>query len=350
VHDLTIFSYMEFTTLQLATLLGGEVQGNKNLKINKLAKIQEGQAGAISFLSNPKYENYIYTTEASAVIVNRDFEAKQPLSTTLILVDDAYSAFSTLLEEYYKLLNFSKKGIEQPSFIGTKTVLGDQIYLGAFAYLGENTTVGDHVKIYPHVYIGDNVTIGNHTIIYAGAKIYSGTKIGNHVTIHAGAVIGSAGFGFAPQTDGSYKEIPQLGNVIIGNYVSIGANTTIDCATLGSTIIEDGVKLDNLIQVGHNVKIGKNTVAAAQTAFAGSVTIGEGCIFAGQVGVVGHIEVANKTIIGAQSGVTKSIKKEGTTILGSPAIDHKDAIKSIVVSKKLPDLMKRIEELEKKIK
>jgi len=340
---------MEFTTLQLATLLGGEVKGNTTIKINKLAKIQEGEVGAISFLSNPKYENFIYTTEASAVIVNRNFEPKQDLQTTLILVDDAYTAFSTLLEEYYKMLNFSKKGIEQPSFIANSTTIGENIYVGAFAYIGEKCKIGNNVKIYPQVYIGDNVTIGDNTILYAGAKIYAGTVIGHHCTLHAGVVLGSAGFGFAPQTDGTFKDIPQLGNVVLGNYVNIGANTTIDCATLGSTVVEDGVKLDNLIQIGHNVKIGKNTVAAALTAFAGSSTIGENCIFAGQVGVVGHIEVANKTTVGAQSGITKTIKTEGTTILGSPAVELRESIKSIVVYKKLPDLLKRVEILEKKI-
>lgn len=340
---------MEFTTLQLATLLGGEVKGDTTIKINKLAKIQDGELGAISFLSNPKYENFIYTTNASAVIVNRDFIPKQDINTTLILVGDAYSAFSTLLEEYYRMLNFSKKGIEQPSFMASSATVGENIYLGAFAYIGEKTKIGNNVKIYPQVYIGDNVVIGDNTIIYAGAKIYSGTIIGSHCTLHAGAVLGSAGFGFAPQTDGTFKEIPQLGNVILGNHISIGANTTIDCATLGSTMIEDGVKLDNLIQVGHNVKIGKNTVAAALTAFAGSSTIGENCIFAGQVGVVGHIEIANHTTVGAQSGVTKTVKTAGTTILGSPAVDHKESIKSIIVYKKLPDLMKRIEALERKV-
>jgi UDP-3-O-[3-hydroxymyristoyl] glucosamine N-acyltransferase len=340
---------MEFTTLQLATLLGGEVKGNTTIKINKLAKIQEGEVGAISFLSNPKYENFIYTTEASAVIVNRNFEPKQELQTTLILVDDAYTAFSTLLEEYYKMLNFSKKGIEQPSFIANSTTIGENIYVGAFAYIGEKCKIGNNVKIYPQVYIGDNVTIGDNTILYAGAKIYANTVIGHHCTLHAGAVLGSAGFGFAPQADGTFKDIPQLGNVVLGNYVNIGANTTVDCATLGSTVIEDGVKLDNLIQIGHNVKIGKNTVAAALTAFAGSSTIGENCIFAGQVGVVGHIEVANKTTVGAQSGITKTIKTEGTTILGSPAVELRESIKSIVVYKKLPDLLKRVEVLEKKI-
>ncbi len=340
---------MEFTTLQLATLLGGEVKGDTTIKINKLAKIQDGEFGAISFLSNPKYENFIYTTNASAVIVNRDFIPKQDINTTLILVDDAYSAFSTLLEEYYRMVNFSKKGIEQPSFMASSASVGENIYLGAFAYIGEKTKIGNNVKIYPQVYIGDNVVIGDNTIIYAGAKIYSTTIIGSHCTLHAGVVLGSAGFGFAPQTDNTFKEIPQLGNVILGNHVSIGANTTIDCATLGSTIIEDGVKLDNLIQVGHNVKIGKNTVAASLTAFAGSSIIGENCIFAGQVGVVGHIEIANHTTVGAQSGITKTVKTEGTTILGSPAVDHKESIKSIVVYKKLPDLMKRIEALERKV-
>jgi UDP-3-O-[3-hydroxymyristoyl] glucosamine N-acyltransferase len=247
------------------------------------------------------------------------------------------------------MINFSKKGIEQPSFMASSASVGENIYLGAFSYIGEKTKIGNNVKIYPQVYIGDNVVIGDNTIIYAGAKIYSTTIIGSHCTLHAGVVLGSAGFGFAPQTDGTFKEIPQLGNVILGNHVSVGANTTIDCATLGSTIIEDGVKLDNLIQVGHNVKIGKNTVAAALTAFAGSSIIGENCVFAGQVGVVGHIEIANHTTVGAQSGITKTIKIEGTTLLGSPAVDHKESIKSIVVYKKLPDLMKRIEALERKV-
>ncbi len=340
---------MEFTVKQLATLLGGEVKGNDSLKINKLATIQEGVAGAISFLSNPKYENYIYTTQASAVIVNKSFEPKQAVAATLIVVEDAYLAFSALLEEYYRLMNFIKKGIEQPSFVASSAQIGEAIYLGAFAYIGENVKIGNNVKIYPQAYIGDNTTIGDNTIVYAGAKIYANSVIGHYCTIHSGAVIGSAGFGFAPQPDGSYKDIPQLGNVILGNHVNIGANTTVDCATMSSTIIEDGVKLDNLVQIAHNVKVGKHTVIAALSGVAGSTSVGENCVIAGQVGMVGHIEIGNRITIAAQTGITKSFKQDGITLLGSPAYEYKDSVKYMVVYRKLPDMLRRLEALEKKI-
>ncbi|HVD99416.1 MAG TPA: UDP-3-O-(3-hydroxymyristoyl)glucosamine N-acyltransferase [Cytophagaceae bacterium] len=341
---------MEFTAKEIAFLIGGTVKGSENLRVNKLAKIQEATPGSIAFLSNPKYENFIYETpETSVVIVSNDFEAKEEIKSTLIRVDDPYTSFSTLLEEYHKIVSFVKKGVENPSYIGENSATGENIYRGAFSYIGNNCKIGKNVKIYPQVFIGDNVTIGDNVILYAGVKIYSDTVIGNYCTIHSGAVLGSDGFGFAPQTDGSYKTIPQIGNVVIGNHVDIGANTTIDCATMGSTIIHDGVKLDNLIQIAHNVEIGQNTVIAAQAGVSGSTKIGENCMIGGQSGIIGHLTISKKTNIGAQSGVTKSITKENTAILGSPAFDYTSHLKSASVFKKLPDLQKRIEELEEKI-
>ncbi len=340
---------MEFTVEQIAQILGGKVVGDGNRKVNNLAKIQEGVEGSITFLSNPKYENFIYTTQASAAIVSKSFEAKQYLTTTLVLVDDPYTSFTILLEEYHKLMTFRKSGVENPSFIGGNSTTGENIYRGAFSYIGEDCKIGNNVKIYPQVYIGDNVVIGNNTIIYSGVKIYGDTKIGNFCTIQAGSVIGSDGFGFAPQPDGSYKTIPQVGNVIVEDHVDIGANTVIDCATMGSTIIKKGAKLDNLIQVAHNVEIGSNTVMAAQSGVSGSSKIGDSCIIAGQVGIVGHIEIANNTTVAAQSGVTKTYTTEGLKLLGSPAFELKQSLKSYTVFKKLPDLLRRIEELEEKV-
>lgn len=341
---------MEFTVQQIAHILKGEVKGDHQKKIRNLAKIQEGQEGDICFLSNLKYESFLYHTAASAVIVNRDFEPKKEYQPTLILVDDAYTAFSVLLEEYTKVVNFSKAGIEQPSYIASNATYGEGLYLGAFAYVGNNVKIGGNVKIYPHVYVGDNTTIGDNTILYSGVKVYANCHIGNACTIHAGVVIGSDGFGFAPQPDGTYKAIPQIGNVIIKDNVDIGANTTIDRAMMGSTILESGVKLDNHIQVAHNVLIGKNTVIASHTGISGSTTIGENCVIAGQVGMVGHIRIADRTTIGAQTGITKAVEKQGTVLLGSPALDHREQLKIFVLSKKLPEFKKRIEELEKTVK
>lgn len=342
---------MEFTVKQVAAMLGGEVIGEGTEKISMLAKIQDAKKGQVSFLSNPKYEQYIYTTQASAVIVKKDFVARKEITTTLILVDDPYSSFTTLLEEYHKLVSFQKTGIEQPSFISEKSTVGKNIYRGAFSYIGLNVKIGDNVKIYPHTYIGDNVSIGNDTILHSNVKLYADTRIGNNCVIHAGTVIGSDGFGFAPQADGSYKTIPQMGNVIIEDNVCIGANTVIDCATLygDSTIIHEGVKLDNLIQIAHNVEIGKNTVIAAQTGISGSTKVGEGCSIAGQVGLAGHLIIANNTGIGAQAGISKSIKEEGQRIIGYPAFEIKDYFKSYAVFKRLPDLNDRLRELEKKV-
>jgi UDP-3-O-[3-hydroxymyristoyl] glucosamine N-acyltransferase len=342
---------MEFSISQIAAMLGGEVEGDGAQKIITLAKIQDAKQGQVAFLSNPKYEQYIYNTEASAVIVKRDFVPKKNITCSLIRVDDPYSSFTVLLEEYHKLLTFQKSGIEQPSFKGEGTTTGTGFYQGAFSYIGTNVTIGDNVKIYPHVFVGDNTVIGNHTILYPNVKLYAGTRIGSNCVIHAGTVIGSDGFGFAPQEDGTYKTIPQLGNVIIEDNVTIGANTVIDCATLlgDSTIIRKGVKMDNLIQVAHNVEIGKNTVIAAQTGISGSTKIGENCVLAGQVGVAGHLVIANNTSVGAQAGISKSVKEEGQRLIGYPVVDVKEYFKSYAIFKQLPDLNQRLRQLEQKM-
>ncbi|CAH0994211.1 UDP-3-O-acylglucosamine N-acyltransferase [Emticicia aquatica] len=337
---------MKFTVKQIAYLLNGEVRGDDSLTISQLAKIEEGTTGDISFLANDKYEPFLYTTKASAVIVGRDFEPKKDFTATLIIVENAYIAFTQLLEEYQKILDFSKKGIEQPVFVGENTTIGEDIYQGAFSYIGKNCKIGKNVKIYPQVYISDNVSIGDNTILYAGAKVYENCIIGNYCVIHSGVVIGSDGFGFAPQADGTYKTIPQLGNVIIENNVSIGSNSTIDCATMGSTIIREGAKIDNLVQIAHNVEIGKNTVIAAQTGVAGSTKVGNNCMIGGQVGVNGHITIADGTRIGGQAGVTKSVKKSGTAINGTPAFDLNDYLRAMSVLRKLPALEKQVKALE----
>jgi UDP-3-O-[3-hydroxymyristoyl] glucosamine N-acyltransferase len=342
---------MEFTINQIAAMLGGEVKGDGNAKINMLAKIQEAKKGQIAFLSNPKYEQFVYTTQASAIIVKKDFALKKEIGSALILVDDPYISFTLLMEEYHKLISFQKSGIEQPCFIGENSTVGKNIYRGAFSYIGNNVAIGDNVKIYPHAYIGDNVIVGDNTIIHPGVKLYSDTRIGKNCVIHSGTVIGSDGFGFAPQEDGSYKTIPQLGNVIIEDNVAIGGNTVIDCATLfgDSTVIHQGVKLDNLIQVAHNVVIGKNTVIAAQTGISGSSKIGENCVIAGQVGIAGHLTIANRTSFGAQSGILKSITKENEKLIGAPAFDVKEFYKTYAVFKQLPDINYRLRELERKL-
>lgn len=343
---------MEFTLHQIAGMLKGTVQGDGNQKVRMLAKIQEAGPGEIAFLANPKYEQFIYSTRATAVIVNRDFDPKKEVSAALVRVDDAYASFTVLLEEYHKLMNFQKTGVEQPSFIGEKSTVGANIYRGAFSYIGNQVTIGDNCKIHPHVFIGDRVIIGNNTILHPNVKLYAGTRIGSNCIIHAGTVIGSDGFGFAPLEDGSYKTIPQLGNVVIEDNVSIGANTVIDCATLmgDSTIIRKGVKMDNLIQIAHNVVIGKNTVIAAQSGVAGSSKVGENCMIAGQVGIAGHLEIANRTSLGAQTGVSKSITEEGQRHFGTPSFDIKEYFRSYAIFKKLPDFNYRLRELEKQVK
>jgi UDP-3-O-[3-hydroxymyristoyl] glucosamine N-acyltransferase len=342
---------MEFTVSQIATMLGGEVKGDAGAKINMLAKIQDAKKGQIAFLSNPRYENFIYTTQASAVIVSKEFKPRKEIQSTLILVDNPYSSFTALLEEYHKAVSFQKTGVEEPSFIGANCTTGKNIYRGAFSYIGANVKIGDNVKIHPHVFIGDNVVIGNNVILHASVKLYADTRIGNNCVIHSGTIIGSDGFGFAPQPDGTYKSIPQMGNVILEDDVVIGANTVIDCATLfgDSTVIHQGVKLDNLIQIAHNVEIGKNTVIAAQTGISGSTKVGEHCVLAGQVGIAGHLVIANNTSVGAQAGISKSIKEEGLKLMGYPVFDVKEYFRSYAVFKRLPDLSERLRELEKKM-
>jgi UDP-3-O-[3-hydroxymyristoyl] glucosamine N-acyltransferase len=340
---------MEFKVSQIAHILNGEVQGDENISINKLGSIEDAGEGSISFLSNPKYESFIYSTKASVVIVKKDFVPKEKLATTIILVEDPYLSFTALLEEYHKVMSFQKVGIEEPSFIGENAICGDNIYRGAFSYIGSNVSIGDNCKIHPHVYIGDNVTIGDNTILYSGVKIYANCKIGSYCVMHSGAVLGCNGFGFAPQKDGTYKTIPQVGNVVVEDHVDIGANTTVDCATFESTIIKSGVKLDNLVQIAHNVEVGNNTVIAAQAGISGSTTIGKNCIIAGQAGIVGHITVGDKITLAAQSGLSKSVDKEGAVFLGSPGFEIADYRKSYVIFRRLPDLMNRIKELEQKI-
>ncbi len=340
---------MEFTIQELAHLLGGEIKGNPEDRIHTISKIQEGKKGSVTFLSNPKYEAYIYDTNATAVIVNRGFTPKKDLEATLVFVEDAYVAFSTLLDEYERLTKLQKTGIEQPSYIDSTASTGENVYVGAFTYIGARTKIGNNVKIYPQAYIGEEVEIGDNSIIYAGVKVNARSILGKYVTVQSGAVIGSEGFGFAPQQDGSYKRIPQIGQVIIKDHVDVGANTTIDCATTGATIIEEGVKLDNLIQIAHNVKVGKHTVIAAQVGIAGSTEVGAHCQIGGQAGLSGHIKIADKTGLGPQAGIMSSIKKEGAQVLGAPAFDIKDFMKTYVVFKKLPQVMKRIEQLEKKL-
>lgn len=340
---------MEFSAGQIAALVQGEVEGDANILISNVARIEEGSLGCISFLANPKYEPWIYTTRSSVVMVSDSFQARRPVAATLIRVNDPYTSFTLLLQEYQRLTSLQKKGTEEPSFLSQTSTVGENGYRGAFSYIGENCRIGSNVKIYPQVYIGDNVEIGDNTILLPGVKIYQGCKIGKYCTIAAGAVIGSDGFGFAPQTDGTYKNIPQLGIVVIEDHVDIGANTTVDRATMGATIIRKGVKLDNLVQIAHNVEIGENTVIAAQTGVSGSTKVGKNCIIAGQVGVVGHIKIADRTSVGAQSGISKGVFREGTALFGSPAIEYTDQLKSIIVYRKLPQMLRRIEEMEKQL-
>lgn len=340
---------MELTINDLARLLNGELEGDGSEKVFKIDKIQEGSRGGISFLSNPKYERYVYETNSSAVLVKRDFSPKKEVRAALIRVDDPYLSFTRLLEEYQRLMISQKNGVESPSFIGDNCKVGNAVYRGAFSYIGHNVVMGDNVKVYPHAYIGDDVTIGNDVIIYAGVKIYERTKIGDRCTIHAGAVIGSDGFGFAPQPDGSFKTIPQVGNVVIGDDVSVGANTTIDRATLESTVIGQGAKLDNLIQIAHNVTVGSNTVIAAQAGISGSTTVGKNCMIGGQVGIAGHLIITDKVKLAAQTGIIANIEKEGEVRLGSPSMEHFKFLKSYSIFRILPELKSRVDELEEKV-
>jgi len=338
---------MKFTAIQIATILDGEVVGDENVEVDKLSKIEEGEAGSLTFLSNPKYTNYIYSTKASITIVNDSFEPEQEIASTLIKVEDAYKAFSKLLE-FYNEVRSNRSGIEEPNYIHDDAQMGENLYLGAFAYIGKNVKIGNNVKIYPHVYIGENVIIGDHTTIFAGSKIYSETKIGNHCMIHSGAIIGADGFGFAPDASGKFQGIPQIGNVIIEDHVSIGAGTSIDRATLGATIIKEGVKLDNQIQIGHNVVVGRNTVIAAQTGIAGSTKIGENCMIGGQCGFAGHITIGNNVKIQGQTGINGNVG-DNEVLMGTPSMNYTNYNKSYVYFKRLPELVRTISNLEKEI-
>ncbi|WP_396198893.1 UDP-3-O-(3-hydroxymyristoyl)glucosamine N-acyltransferase [Flavobacterium sp.] len=336
---------MKFTAGQIAGILDGEVFGNPDAEVYKLAKIEEGTEGSLTFLANTKYSNYLYSTNATIVIVNKSYELEKEVKATLIKVDDAYSSFSKLLE-YYNQIKLMKSGIEQPSVISDGVTYGDDLYLGSFCYIGKNVRIGNNVKIYPNSFIGDNVTIGDNCVFFAGVRVYSESEIGNYVTIHSGTIIGSDGFGFAPQEDGSYAKIPQIGNVVIEDHVEIGSCSTVDRATLGTTYIRKGAKLDNQIQVAHNVEIGENTVIAAQTGIAGSTKIGKNCLIGGQVGIAGHITIGDRVKIQAQSGIGKSLK-DGEVVQGSPAFNYGDFAKSFVHFRNLPKIVNEIEELKK---
>ena len=338
---------MKFTAAQIAEILDGEVIGNPNAEVFRLSKIEEGTKGSLTFLANPKYVNFIYTTKATVTIVNNNFEPESAITTTLIKVEDAYFSFSKILE-YYNQVKLMKSGIEQPSVISENVTYGENLYLGSFSYIGQNVIIGDNVKIYPNTFIGDNVTIGDNTLLFAGVRIYSESIIGANCTIHSGAIIGSDGFGFAPNADGTYSKIPQIGNVILEDNVEVGSCTTIDRATMGSTIIKKGVKLDNQIQIGHNVEIGENTVIAAQVGISGSTKIGYNCVIGGQAGIAGHITIGNNVRIQGQSGVSKNVK-DGEVLQGYPALGFKDYFKSYVHFKNLPKIVSEIEELKNKV-
>jgi UDP-3-O-[3-hydroxymyristoyl] glucosamine N-acyltransferase len=341
---------MEFSAAQIALIIGGQVEGNETITVGSFGKIEEAQSGQLAFLANPKYEDYLYNTKASIIIINSSLQLKQPVSATLIRVPDAYSAFAVLLSKYQEIKTQQLSGIEQPIYMHATVKTGDNVYIGAFAYLGENVIIGNGVKIFSGAYIGSNVIIGDNTIIHAGVKIYAECVVGKNVSIHSGTIIGSDGFGYAPQLDGSLKKVPQIGNVVIEDNVEIGANTTIDRATIGSTIIRAGAKLDNLLQIAHNVEIGNNSVIAAQSGISGSTKIGKNVMIGGQAGIVGHLHIADGSKINAQSGVSKSLKEPNTAVTGSPAYDYTASLRSQAITRKLPDLEKRIKELEKIIK
>ncbi|RYF14314.1 MAG: UDP-3-O-(3-hydroxymyristoyl)glucosamine N-acyltransferase [Flavobacteriales bacterium] len=341
---------MQFTAKQISEFLNGTIEGDETVKVGELSKIENGTVGSLSFLSNPKYESYLYTTNASVVIVSKDFVAAQPFTSTLVRVQDPYSAFSVLLEKYNEALNFDggKSGIDEPSFIHPTAKIGKNVFIGAFCSIEENVVIGDNTKIYTQIYIGKDSVIGNNTTIFPGVKIYNRTQIGNSVMIHSNAVIGSDGFGFAPQKDGSYNKIAQIGNVVIEDDVEIGANTTIDRATMGSTFIRKGAKLDNLIQIAHNVEVGSHAVVAAQSGISGSTRLGENSVIGGQVGIAGHLNLGKGTQVGAQAGINFNTE-ENKQWHGSPAQPLKEWMRSTVIFKKLPEVDKRIRDLEAKI-
>lgn len=339
---------MKFTAQQIAAMLGGTIEGNPEIEVWQLCKIEEGEEGGISFLANPKYTHYIYESKSSIIIVANDFVPEHPISATLIRVENPYLSFASLLKAYNEM-QLNKKGISEQAFISPSSTMGEDCYLGAFAFIGENVKIGKNVKIYPQCYIGDNCVIGDNTTLFAGVKLYCYSMIGQNCIIHAGAVIGADGFGFAPKADGSYDKIDQIGNVVIEDNVEIGANTCVDRATMGSTIVHKGTKLDNLCQIAHNCVVGSNTVMASQSGMAGSSKIGNNCVVAGQVGIVGHIEVGDRVTIAAQSGVTRSMKGD-QIILGSPAIEASQQKRNYIYLRNIEKLAKRVDELERKLK
>ena len=339
---------MNFTAQQIAEILGGTVEGNPNEEVNSVAKIEEGCNGNLCFLANEKYKNHIYTTKASVVIVNNSFQADKKIDTTLIKVDDSYSSFSQLLE-FYNKMKFNKVGLSNKADICPDSTIGNNVYVGAFTSICEGVTIGKNVKIHASCYIGENVTIADNTIIFPNVSIYHDCKIGNNNIIHSGVIIGSDGFGFAPDSNNNYSKISQIGNVEISDNVEIGSNTTIDRATMGSTKIGEGVKLDNLIQIGHNVEIGENTVIAAQAGIAGSTKIGRNCMVGGQTAISGHISIADEVKIAGQSGIAASIKKKGVTVQGPMAFDIKEFQRSYIIFKKLPEIYQTLNSLKKRI-
>jgi UDP-3-O-[3-hydroxymyristoyl] glucosamine N-acyltransferase len=337
---------MQFSASQIAAIINGTVEGNADTVVSSFGKIEEAQKEQLAFLANPKYEEYLYTTKASIIIINNTQEVKQKLDATLIRVPDAYSAFAVILAAYQQMVTAQLTGIQQPAYIDATAKLGNNVFVGAFTYIGENVIISNNVKLFPQVFLGDNVTVDENTILYPGVKIYHDCTIGKNVTIHAGSVIGSDGFGFAPQQDGTFKKVPQIGNVIIEDNVEIGANATIDRATIGSTLIMKGAKLDNLIQIAHNVEVGHHTVMAAQAGVSGSTKIGNNVMIGGQAGIVGHLVIADGSKINAQSGVSKSIKTPNTAVTGSPAHDYTSALRSQALTRNLPEMEKRIKDLE----
>ena len=340
---------MEFTAQTIAEFLHGKVEGNAEAKVTDVSKIEEGRPGTLCFLANPKYEKYLYSTEASVIIVNDDLVLSHAITPTLIRVPDAYKSFASLLE-LYNSFKPEKNGIEQPSFIASSATIGENAYVGAFSYVSDKVKLGNNVKIYPQVYIGENVTIGDNTILFAGVKIYHECNIGANCIIHSGTVIGADGFGFAPQSEeNNYKKIPQIGNVIVEDNVEIGANTCIDRSTMGSTIIRKGVKLDNLIQIAHNVEIGTNTVIAAQSGVAGSSKVGRDCMIGAQVGISGHLTIANGVKLGGQAGVNSSLKTENQVLIGSPVQNYTDFMKCFVIFRRLPELKQDMDAVKKQL-
>ena len=336
---------MEFTAIQIAQLVNGTVEGDANATVNTLAKIEEGYPGALSFLANPKYAHYLYTTQSSVVLVRRDFQPEAPVAATMIRVDDPYATIATLLTIVNDMVNPKHRGIEQPCFIAEGVAVPDDCYVGAFAYIGKGAQIGAGAQIYPGTYVGENVTLGRDATLYAGVKVYHDCVIGNRCIVHSGAVIGADGFGFAPVGD-EYRKIPQIGNVVLEDDVEIGANTTVDRATMGSTVVHHGVKLDNLIQIAHNVRVGANTVMAAQVGVAGSTTIGEHCMLGGQVGVAGHLNIGDRAEMAAQAGVHKNVEA-GDRVIGTPAENFKSFVRKFSALGKLPDVIDTVKRMQR---